>query len=131
MSSGPSADHGKGVAEEEENRCHNCQWLNHFARDCKAKRKKEETGSKAYYLAKLKELEDSEKAFMVMKQEPLDYQVWSDGDDDEEEEKVNCLIAVNVEDKVLKEITGESGAVKKNYCFMVDSSKPSGVTIVE
>ncbi|KAL4562201.1 hypothetical protein LXL04_034399 [Taraxacum kok-saghyz] len=67
-----------------------------------------------------------------MKQEPLDYQVWSDGDDDdEEEEKVNCLMAVNVEEKVLKEITGVRGAVKKNYCFMVDISKPSGVTLVE
>ena len=96
MSAGPSADQGKGAADEEEIRCHNCQGLNHFARDCKAKRKEEETGSKAYYLAKLKELEDSEKAFMVLKQEPLDYQVWSDGDDDEEENAANCLKAVNV-----------------------------------
>ena len=68
---------------------------------------------------------------MVMKQEPLDYQVWSDGDDDEEENAANCLMAVNVEKEVLKEITGVKGALKKNYCFMVDTSKPSGVTIVE
>ena len=66
-----------------------------------------------------------------MKQEPLDYQVWSDGDDDEEENAANCLMAVNVEKEVLKEITGEKGAVKKNYCFMVDTSKLSGVTMVE
>ena len=103
-------------------RCHNCQELNHFARDCKAKKKDKETGSKAYYLAKLKELEDSEKAFMVMKQEPLDYQVWSDGDDDEEDDAANCPMAVNVEKEVLKEITGVKGAVKKNYCFMIDTS---------
>ena len=32
---------------------------------------------------------------------------------------------------MLKEITGVKGAVKKNYCFMVDTSKPSGVTMVE
>ena len=68
---------------------------------------------------------------MVMKQEPLDFQVWSDGDDDEEEEKVNCLMAVYVEKEVMKEITGVRGAVKKNYCFIVDTSKLSGVTIVE
>ena len=40
-------------------------------------------------------------------------------------------MAVNVEKGVLKEITGVKGAVKKNYCFMVDTSKPSGVTIVQ
>ena len=67
VSAGPSADHGKGVADDEEVRCHNCQAMNRFARDCKAKKKEEVTGSKAYYLAKLKELEDSETAFMVMK----------------------------------------------------------------
>ncbi|KAL4590819.1 hypothetical protein LXL04_003762 [Taraxacum kok-saghyz] len=50
-SAGPSADQGKGAGEEDEIRCHNCQGLNHFARDCKARRKEEETGSKAYYLA--------------------------------------------------------------------------------
>ncbi|KAL4580846.1 hypothetical protein LXL04_017051 [Taraxacum kok-saghyz] len=66
-----------------------------------------------------------------MKQEPLDYQVWSDGDDDEEENATNYLMAVNVEKEVLKEITGVKGTVKKNYCFMVDTSKPSGVTMVE
>ena len=75
-------------------------------------------------------LEDSEKAFVVMKQEPLDYQVWSDGDDDEEENAANCLMAVNVKKEVMKEIIGVKGVVKKNYCFMVDTSKPSGVTIV-
>ena len=121
----------EGPVQDGVRRCHNCQVLNHFARDCKAKKKEEVTGSKAYYLAKLKELEDSEKAFMVMKQELLDYQVCYDGDDDEEEEKANCLMAVNVEKEVLKEITGVRGAVKKNYCFMVNSTKPSGVTIVE
>ncbi|KAL4562202.1 hypothetical protein LXL04_034400 [Taraxacum kok-saghyz] len=55
VSAGPSTDQGKGVADEEEIRCHNCQGLNHFSHDCKSKRKEEETGSKAYYLAKLKE----------------------------------------------------------------------------
>ena len=40
-------------------------------------------------------------------------------------------MAVNVEKEVLKEITGVKGVVKKNYCFMVDTSKPSGVTMVE
>ena len=115
-------DHGKGVADDEEVRCHNCQGLKHFARDCKAKKQEDVTGSNAYYLAKLKEMEDNEKAFMVMKQELLDYQVCYDGDDDEEEEKVNCLMTVNVEKEVLKEITGVRGAVKKNYYFMVDTS---------
>ena len=68
-----------------------------------------------------------------MKQEPLDYQVWSDGDDDNDEgdDAGNCLMAVNVEKDVLKEITGVKGAVKKNYCFTVDTSKPSDVTMVE
>ena len=40
-------------------------------------------------------------------------------------------MAVNMEKEVLKEITGVKGPVKKNYCFMVDTSKPSGVTMVE
>ena len=30
-SAGPSADQGKGAAEDHEIRCHNCQGLNHFA----------------------------------------------------------------------------------------------------
>ena len=40
-------------------------------------------------------------------------------------------MAVNVEKEVVKEITGVRGAIKKNYCFMVDSSTTSGVSIFE
>ena len=120
----------------EEIKCHNCGGLNHFARDCRGKKKEDKTGNKAYFLAKLKELEDEEmgKSFIVTKD--VEYQVWSDGDgdsddDDKEERRENCLLAVNLGFAETKKLQGVRKPIEKNYCFMASNSNPSGKSIIE
>ena len=56
--------------------CHNCGGINHFRRDCKGKKKEEKTGDRAYYLAKLKELEEDEKTKAFIVQKSVEHQVW-------------------------------------------------------
>ena len=120
----------------EEIKCHNCGGLNHFARDCRGKKKEDKTGNKAYFLAKLKELEDEEmgKSFIVTKD--VEYQVWSDGDgdsddDDKEERRENCLLAVNLGFAETKKLQGVRKPIEKNYCFMASNSNPSGKSIID
>ncbi|KAL4570004.1 hypothetical protein LXL04_025653 [Taraxacum kok-saghyz] len=120
----------------EEIKCHNCGGLNHFARDCRGKKKEEKTGNKAYYLAKLKELEEEEKGKSFVVTKDVEYQVWSDGDgdsddDDKEERRENCLLAVNLGFAETKKLQGVRKPIEKNYCFMASNSNPSGKSIIE
>ena len=66
--------------------------MNHFSKDCKAKKvNTERAADKAFYLAKLKEIDEGENAFIAKSK--VEYQIWSSGDEDSDEDKGKCFYA--------------------------------------
>ena len=82
-------------------KCHNCQGINHYSRDCKDNVKK--VKDQAYYLSKMEESKQNEinKAFLARDGPPM-VEVWQSDDDEEEEEQQNinyfCFMALGKED---------------------------------
>ena len=66
-------------------------------------------------------------------QKSVEHQVWSDGDDEEDEEKrENCLVAVNMEFAESVKVQGVRKPItEKNYCFMVTNKNPEGKSIID
>ena len=82
-------------------KCHNCQGINQYSRDCKATVRKVEY--QAYYLAKMEEAKQNEinKAFLARDGPPM-VKIWKSDDDDEEEVQQNanyfCFMALGEEE---------------------------------